>query len=77
MVTGRFLRGLRLPVTMHAHADRRTLGAATIEKDACVGQRTLDQLLGVREVDRLDPKWARWRQNDELRAIAVKLDICD
>jgi hypothetical protein len=44
-----------------------------IEKRAGVGQRTSDQLIGMREVDRLDPERARWWQHDELHAITVQL----
>src|SRR5438270_1248594 len=53
------------------------LRASPIEKRSRVGQRALDQLVGMPEVDWLDSERARRWQNDELRAIAVQLDVGD
>ena len=44
----------RLGVAVHVHADRRALGAAAVEEGAGVVGGALDQLRGMREVDRGD-----------------------
>jgi hypothetical protein len=53
------------------------LRTAAIKEPATVSERAVDQLIGVREVDRLDRERARCRHHDQLRSIAVQLDVCD
>jgi hypothetical protein len=64
-------------MVVHAHADRRAVGAARGEERVGVAARSVDQLAGVREVDRLDAQRARRREDDQLRVARMALDVVD
>jgi hypothetical protein len=64
-------------VAVHAHVDRRALGAAVVEERPGVVECAVDELSGVAEVDRRDRERARGRQDDEIGVMSVELDVRD
>jgi len=64
-------------MAVHAHADRRALGPAVLEKCSRVVGGAFDELCRVGEVDRRDREWARRWHDDQLRVVLVQLDVGD